>query len=146
MRRFVLVALFALAACGGPTREAQVALTSTAAALVAADRAVAPRYEAAATEARTQSPSWAEYDAAMTDWNAVELALRTAHAALLTTQAGLDAWREGAGEAGWLGAVPCLVVAVDRLRGLLEGVGVQLGLVAEALALIAPFAGRCEVP
>lgn len=141
----VFVVFTALAACGGPTREAQVALTATAHALVAADREVAPRYEAAATEARTQSPSWAAYDAAMSDWNAVEAALRAAHAALLVSQAGLDAWRNGAGEAGWLGAIPCLVVAIDQLRLLLEGQGVHLGPVTEAVALVGGFAGRCEV-
>lgn len=134
----------ALAACGGPTREAQGALTVTAVALVAADHEVAPRYTAAATEARTQSPSWAAYDAAMEDWNAVEAALRAAHASLLIAQAGLDAWRNGSGEAGWQRAVPCLVVAIDQLRVLLEGQGVHLRPVTEAVALVGAFVGRCE--
>lgn len=144
-----LALTFALAmllhGCGGPTREAQLALTTTARALAVADREVAGRYEAAATDAREHTATWAEYDSALHDWNAVEVALRTAHSALYMTQAGLDAWREGA-QGLWLAAVPCLVSAVDRLRLLLEGLGVYLGPVTEAVALVGSYAGQCAVP
>jgi hypothetical protein len=131
--------------CGGPTREAQLALTTTARALAVADREVAVRYETAATDARERSENWETYDAAMHDWNAVEVALRTAHSALYMTQAGLDAWREGA-QGLWTAAVPCLVAAVDRLRLLLEGLGVYLGPITEAVALVGSYAGQCVVP
>lgn len=143
IRLFLLFALTTLlASCGGPTREAQAVLTTTAVALRAVDTEVAVRYEQAATDARTRSSSWAEYDRAMETWDAVETALRATHAALLTSQAGLDAWRAG-NDGGWLAAVPCLVASVDRLRLLLEGVGVQIPPLAEALSIAAPFAGSC---
>jgi hypothetical protein len=132
-----------LASCGGPTREAQAVLTTTAVALRTADVEVATRYEAAALDARTRSASWGEYDRAMEAWNSVEVALRVTHAALLTSQAGLDAWRAG-DDRGWLAAVPCLVSAIDRLRVLLDGLGVQLTPLAEALSIAAPFAGTCS--
>jgi hypothetical protein len=137
-----LILTTALAACGGPTREAQAALTTTAVALRAADEAVAPGYEAAAARARTETSTWSEYDHALEGWNAAELALRTAHAALLTSQAGLDAWRAG-DQGGWFAAVPCLVAAIDRLRVLLDGLGVRLTALSEALTIAAPFAGSC---
>lgn len=130
--------------CGGPTREAQVALTTTALALRAVDHEVAPRYTTAADEAREHASSWSEFDAAMRPWTEVERALRVAHTALLATQAGLDAWRNG-DERGWLATVPCLVEAIDRLRVGLEALGVHLMPVTQAVALIGSFAGRCEV-
>lgn len=133
-----------LEGCGGPPREARVALVSTAHALRAADREVAPRYATAADEARERAQDWSAYDAAMRPWNDVEAALRAAHTALLATQAGLDAWAAG-DERGWLGTVPCLVDALDRLRLGLEGLGIHLGPVTEAVALAGAFAGRCEV-
>lgn len=134
----------ALPGCGGPTREARVALVATAHALVAVDHEVAPRYATAADEAREHAADWAAYDAAMHDWDAVEAALRVAHAALLTTQAGLDAWEAG-DQRGWLATVPCLVAGLDRLRLVLEAVGVRLDVVTQAVALAGAFAGRCEV-
>ena len=139
----LLISLLSLvASCGGPTREAQAVLTTTAVALRAVDTEVAVRYEQAATDARTRSSSWAEYDRAMETWDAAEIALRATHAALLTSQAGLDAWRAG-DDRGWLAAVPCLVAAIDRLRTLLDSVGVHLTPLAEALSIAAPFAGSC---
>lgn len=130
--------------CGGPSREARVALTTTAHALRTVDQEVAPRYTTAADEAREHATDWASYDAAMHDWDEVERALRVAHTALLATQAGLDAWQAG-DERGWLSTVPCLVEAIDRLRVGLEALGVHLMPVTQAVALIGSFAGRCEV-
>lgn len=142
--RSLMVGLFVLAVgCGGPTREAQVALTTTAEALRITDSVVAPRYSAAADEAREHSTGWSEYDAAMHDWNAVEVALRIAHTALLTTQAGLDAWRAG-DERGWLSSVPCLVVAIDTLVGGLAAVHVEVPAMTQTLAFVRAFTGRCD--
>lgn len=131
--------------CGGPTREAQIALTSAAEALRATDHELAPRYERAADEARERTSTWSEYDAAMNDWNTVESALRIAHNALLTAQFGLDSWRNG-DQHGWMASVPCLVVAFDRLYQGLMVVGVQIESVTRALVLVRAFAGRCEAP
>lgn len=131
--------------CGGPTREAQIALTSAAEALRATDHELAPRYERAADEARERTLTWSEYDAAMNDWNTVESALRIAHNALLTAQFGLDSWRNG-DQHGWMASVPCLVVAFDRLYQGLLVVGVQIESVTRALVLVRAFAGRCEAP
>lgn len=142
MRQMLLVLAFVLAGCGGPPREAQAVLTVTAIALRTADGEVATRYQDAAHDARETSGSWADYDRAMGTWNDVETALRTAHEALLATQAGLDAWRDGS-DAGWTASVPCLVEAIDRLRLLLDGLGVHLTPLASALAIAAPFAGTC---
>lgn len=147
MVMLLLAAVFSAllcASCGGPPREARVALTATALALRTADQEVAPRYTAAAGEAREHASDWAGYDAAMRPWNDVEAALRVAHTALLATQAGLDAWADG-NEGGWLASVPCLVEALDRLRLGLEGLGLHLGPVTQAVALAGAFAGRCEV-
>lgn len=132
-----------LVGCGGPTQQAQAALSTVAEVLIAVDREVAPRYTAAADEAREHAGGWAEYDAAMHDWNGVEAALRLAHATILTTQAGLDGWRAG-DQRGWLAAVPCLVVALDQLAAGLEVVGVHIEAMNQALALARAFAGRCE--
>jgi hypothetical protein len=145
MRHSLLVTFFAFSVlgCGGPTREAQAALTITAHALVATDHEVAPLYTRAAEEAREHSTGWADYDAAMSDWNTVEAALRVAHAALLTTQAGLDAWRAG-DERGWLASVPCLVVAVDSLVAGLQAVHVEVEALTQAVSLVRAFTGRCE--
>jgi hypothetical protein len=141
---WTLVVGLALTGCGGPPREARVALVATAQALRATDEEVAPRYTTAADAARAHSDGWAAYDAAMSDWNAVEAALRVAHNALLTTQAGLDAWEAG-DERGWLASVPCLVEALDRLRLGLEAVDVRLEALTQAVAVAGAFAGRCEV-
>lgn len=130
--------------CGGPTRQAQVAISASAHALRTVDHELAPRYTAASVEAREHSTDWAGYDAAMRPWDDVERALRVAHTALLATQAGLDAWRTG-DERGWITSVPCLVEAIDRLRVGLEVLGVHLSPVTEAVALVGSFAGRCEV-
>lgn len=140
----LIAVLLALPGCGGPPREARVALVATAHALRTADREVAPRYATAADEAREHAQDWASYDAAMRPWDEVERALRVAHTALLATQAGLDAWTAG-DQRGWLSTVPCLVEALDRLRLGLEAVGVHLLPVTEAIALAGAFAGRCEV-
>lgn len=136
--------LLAVPGCGGPPREARVALIATAHALRVADHEVAPRYTTAADEAREHAQDWAAYDAAMRPWNETERALRVAHTALLATQAGLDAWEAG-DDRGWLATVPCLVDALDRLRLGLEALGIHLGPVTEAVALAGAFAGRCEV-
>jgi len=148
VRTLVFVALATLVAitpgCGGPPREARVALVATAHALRVADREVAPRYTVAADEAREHAADWAAYDAAMRPWNETERALRVAHTALLATQAGLDAWEAG-DQRGWLATVPCLVESLDQFRRALEAVGVHLTLVTEAVALAGSFAGRCEV-
>jgi hypothetical protein len=141
---WALLVAVAIAGCGGPPREARVALVATAHALRAADREVAPRYATAADEAREHAQDWAAYDAAMRPWDETERALRVAHTALLATQAGLDTWEAG-DERGWLATVPCLVEALDRLRLVLEAVGVHLPVVTEAVAIAGAFAGRCEV-
>lgn len=139
---FLVPVLSMLIGCGGPTREAQAALTTIAHVLVAADREIAPAYSHASDEAREHSDSWHEYDAAMSDWNNVEAALRVANAALLSTQAGLDAWRAG-DESGWISTIPCLFVAVEQLSSGLEAVGLHVAEITQALALARSFTGRC---
>lgn len=140
---FLIVPLLSmLIGCGGPTREAQAALTTIAHVLVVADREIAPAYSRASDEAREHSNGWSEYDAAMSDWNNVEAALRVANAALLSTQAGLDAWRAG-DESGWVSTIPCLFVAIDQLSSGLEAVGLHVAEITQALALARTFTGRC---
>lgn len=108
------------------------------------DQEVSTHYTAAADEAREHTASWAEYDAMLQPWNDAELGLRTAYAALVTAQFGLDAWRAGDAH-GWQAAAPCLVEAVDRLRRLLEAAGLWLEPLTQALVLLSGFSGRCEV-
>lgn len=145
VKHILIVTFFSLftLGCGGPTREAQLALTITAHALVAADHEIAPRYEAAADEAREHTATWTEYDDAMSAWNAVEMSLRITHSALLAAQAGLDAWRDG-NNGPWLASVPCLYVALDELRHAFEQANLSIPLVNEAFSLAGQFAGTCQ--
>lgn len=144
-KKLLLVLFFALSTigCGGPTREAQLALTITSHALVAADHEIAPRYEAAADEAREHSTNWTEYDQAMQPWDAAEMSLRITHSALLSAQAGLDAWRDGS-QSSWLATVPCLYVALDELRRAFANANISIPLVNEAFNIVQQFAGTCE--
>ena len=130
--------------CGGPTREAQIALTTSAQALRIVDREVAEHYTEAALAARTTGTSWESYDAAMHEWNDVEGALRFAHSTFLLAQDGLDAWRAG-DQSRWLDMIPCLVSGVDRLREALAVVGVEIDALTTAVSLVAGFSGPCRI-
>jgi hypothetical protein len=146
----ILIVWFAAAvsiatfACGGPTREAQIALTTSASALRIVDREVAERYSAAAHEARTEAATLEAYETRMHDWNDAESALRVAHSTFLLAQDGLDAWRAG-DQSRWLEMVPCLVSGIDRLRIALSVLGVEIPELTSAVSLVAGFAGPCRI-
>lgn len=131
-------------ACGGPTREAQIALTTSAQALRLVDQEVAERYATAALEARTEATTLADYETRMHDWNDAESALRVAHSTFLLAQDGLDAWRAG-DQSRWLEMVPCLVSGIGNLRSALSALGIEVEVLTTAVSLIAGFAGPCRI-
>lgn len=139
----VSVALTSLA-CGGPTREAQIALTTSASALRIVDREVAERYASAALEARNEAQTLEAYETRMHDWNDAESALRVAHSTFLLAQDGLDAWRAG-DQSRWLEMVPCLVSGIDNLRAALSALRIEIPELTSAVSLVAGFAGPCRI-
>lgn len=103
-------------------RPARTALDVAAHAVVAVDVEVAPRYEAAADEAREAATDRADYEARMARWNAAETALRTARASLIAAESGIDA-ADTDGEVR--SVVGCVGVALGRVLDALAEVDVQ---------------------
>lgn len=132
-----------LTGCISNQQRAQVALTTTARALVAVDDTLAPHYETAAEQARISSSNWAEYDQAMVTWNRAEQAERATQHALLAAQSSLDAWEHG-NETGWLSTAPCLVRTADELVIALEAVNLEVAPLREALVVLGAFVGVCH--
>lgn len=130
-------------ACGLTAQQAaRHTLAVTATAVHATDAVLAPRYEAEAARTREAVDSWAAYDAAMAPWNAAEEAERATVAALLSTEALVDAW--GLAGESFLRAAPCLVSAVDELFVALEAVHIEVEPLRLAVGALSQYAGECH--
>lgn len=142
MRTAALLLALLASGCVSAQQTARHSLAVAAVALRETDEALAPRYAEASSEAMGSSQTRAEYDAAMSDWNAAESAERAALLALLSLESLADAWTD-AGRS-FLTAAPCALQTLSRLAEALAVVGVGLGPLSGALGALSSYAGTCH--
>jgi hypothetical protein len=120
-----------------PMEKARFSLSTTAQAVVAVDRIVAPRY-AAAVGAEHADPE------TIVRWNRAVEALLLTRSALLVAEATLDAVEAGE-DHDIRATMGCVVVAVTRLIEALPTVGIDLPeALVMTLNLLGNMAGTCE--
>lgn len=142
MRSGALLLALLATGCVSAQQTARHSLAVAAVALRETDEALAPRYAEASSEALGSSQTRAEYDAAMSDWDAAESAERAALLTLLSLESLADTWTD-AGR-GFLSAAPCALQTLSRLAEALAVVGVSLGPLSGALGALSSYAGTCH--
>lgn len=165
---FVAFCMLAVAACGGPPREARVALEHTAGGLNVADELVADAIETRGEESRSQVRSEVHtgliagdtreetitaglhrFDELMQPMTTARRVLHTVRQSLLAVEAGLDSWAAGADDGqGFLSSAACAVVSLGALVRALEAASVEIpAAIVSGLDLISNFAsGACPEP
>lgn len=127
----VAVLAFALVGCGASAQDiARVGLTTTAYAVVQADKAFAESYRLASDEARATSTTQAEKDAQMVEWDRaadeVERVVGAVYAGLGAAEIALDVWEQTDDVSAWDEALGCLVAKLTELAKVLEERGVEM--------------------
>lgn len=121
----VIPMALAVAACHPPD-AAQVALSTSARALGEIDAVVAGIFTNAHAEALEDSETRDEYNAAMRPMFRAEDGLRIARAALLSSQAALDAWDSAGEESTFRATLPALLGALEAMLQNLQDIAAPI--------------------
>ncbi len=161
----VMMVLLLVAACGGPPREARIALEETAGGLVVADGLVAAAVASQGEEARarvrrevrdgtisgetpeeTIAAGLARFEELLQGLTTARRVLRTTRAALQSVELALDAWAAGSSdEGGFFAAAACGLRSLAELTRALEAAAIEIPeAIASGVRTLAGFAsGAC---
>lgn len=150
----ILVALL-VGSCGGPPREAFVALEAAGEAYNLADDIAAREVERAGEAHRaailadeaitTIEAALAEFDRRMEPFHVVDRTLSAVRQGLFTLEAALRAWQAGEGSGDFFATVPCLFAAFVHLGDALTAAGVEVPeQVDTVLRALNAFGGACR--
>lgn len=141
MRLAAIILVALTVGCGASAQDiARATLTTTAYAVVAADRGFAESYRIASEEARAGSSTQEEKDARMAEWDRaadeVEYLVGGLYASLAGSEIALDAWVETDDSGSWDEALACLAEKLRTLERVLTKRGVTIpAALAKVLAL-----------
>ena len=143
----MVISLLLSSGCGGWTvNKARRALQLSAEAVQATDEVATPRFHEAVTQAVAESETREEFAERIAPWYAVVAAVEGIRESLESAESVVDAWESTQSEAGWIGAMGCLVDAMIHLKLALEGAGVSIpGSISSALDFAVNLGrGLCE--